>query len=450
MEMERRPQGYVSSGAFVRDEFRGNDFWTKNLKRFVVFAEATMRRRPVPSGSATALDYVLGAVELTLNGDRRCPDDVNPIGFIYGIIRSLISHDYDRYKKRVEGLSITTIPDEDGSIGIDESLVSEPPEIESMIAARELADQFLRSIPERYRRYVELRITQPGRPAAEYAQELNVDLADVRNMDRFLRRQRPRWDEHAKRVLTELPLLPGTVLDSVIGRDGTASAGVKKLRQEIRKELGSSDRGGFVSLGRRGSMNLEPAPLFTCLVTGAVWDRNRARLLADAYRSAGLGKLLTSKQFLQAQSTAAARLQQTLPEVAGSNAMAAAVTTLFDLTTEDRCLHEVAGEMKRITDTVDEQVQELRRIRGTIVRFEDGEALVVLEKNGREQLRELPAALLLSSGLSANGTPFMLHELTFSPDRRAQIALPAIDLEPRPTAAQLRELAAADTPLPRP
>lgn len=451
--METRPHGGMRSDVTTRAELLQNEFWKSNLRLFQSYAQRLMRgRRIVPAGAPEATDYVLTAVAVILNGNRLCPDHIEPVQFVMGVIRSLISHDYDRPENRTERESITILPDDNGFIGIDESLVSEPlpPDIESMVAARELADNFLRSIPEKYRRYVELRIAQDHRTSTEYAQELNVGVADIRNMNRVIRRLRTRWNETSKQVLTELPLLPATVLDSVIGRDASASAGVKKLRQEIRKDLGSTDRGGFVSLGRRGSMNLEPTPLFTCLVTGAVWDRKRARQLADSYRAAGLGKVLSSKRFLQAQSTAVTRLQQTLSTVVGSNAMATAVTTLFNLTTTDSCLHEVAEEMRHVTDTVDEEVQELRRTRGTIVRIDNGDALVVLEKNGREELRELPSALLLPSGLSANGTPFMLHELTFSADRRAQIALPAIDLELQPGADQLRELAAGDTPLPRP
>lgn len=444
--MEKRALG----GSPIRREFVENEFWQVNYRRFVVYARRLMAGRHfTPAGASEPADYVLRAAELILNGQRRCPDSVDPALCVLGVIRSVVSHDYERPENRVEHEPI--IPDDDRSAGFDESLVSEPPppDIESMVAARELADSFLGSIPAKYRHYVELRITQPG-SADEHASALGLSVADIWKMNRSLRRVfRPRWGERSH-VVTEIPLLPGTVLDSVLGRDASASAGVKKLRQEIRKELGSSDRGGFVSLGRRGSMYLEPAPLFTCLVTGTVWDRKHARLLVDAYRGAGLGKLLTSKRFQRAQSIAATRLQETLPAVAGANVMAAAVSTLFDLTTEDPCLHDVAEEMNRIADAVDEEVQELRRTRGTIVRFENGDALVVLERNGREQLREIPAELLLSSGLSDNGTPFMLHELTFSPYRHAQIALPAIDLEPKPSSSELRALAAGDTPLPRP
>lgn len=251
-------------------------------------------------------------------------------------------------------------------------------------------------------------------------------------------------------AIAELPFLPATALDAVLDDDGRSPGGVRKLRQELRRDIGSDDRAGFLSLGRHGTLNLEPAPLFTCLAAGTVWDRERSTFLAREYRGAGLSELLASPLYQQAMSAATAALRAAFVDLVPSvNVLAAAVATLIELTRHDSVVRRIADRMSRISAEVDTHVSQLKRISGTVVRVDGAETLVAVHVDGRDQLRMLPTALLLSTGLSGNGTAFVLQELAFSPERRGQIVLPAIDLE-EPSAQVEAQLDAEDRPLSRP
>jgi hypothetical protein len=86
--------------------------------------------------------------------------------------------------------------------------------------------------------------------------------------------------------------------------------------------------------------------------------------------------------------------------------------------------------MGEISAEVDMQVKELKRIPGRLVRIEDDEALVTVRNDkGTEELRTVDSAYLKSFGITESGAPFVLHELSWSPDSTSFVFFPALDLE---------------------
>jgi hypothetical protein len=93
-------------------------------------------------------------------------------------------------------------------------------------------------------------------------------------------------------------------------------------------------------------------------------------------------------------------------------------------------VREVTIAMGEISAEVDMQVKELKRIPGRLVRIEDNEALVaVTNDKGTEELRTVDSGYLKSFGITESGSPFVLHELSWSPDSTSFVFFPALDLE---------------------
>src|ERR1051325_2392134 len=248
--------------------------------------------------------------------------------------------------------------------------------------------------------------------------------------------------------VAEIPILPATSLDRIL-TDGGSPTAVQKLRQELRKDVCPPGPAAFTSLGRYGTVQLEPAPLFSCLTTAKVWDRSRAKTLANAYRNAGLDDLVHSPRFVKVMSIASSAIQEAAVEAFGApgNIALAAVKVLVNLAKEDKVMRGLTEEMEKIHETVDARMGEMTRFPGTVVRIEGDQALVVLNVEGREQLRRLPTALLSPVGVADNGASFVMHELTWSPERRGLVVYPAVALDA--TTDELRaELDAATTPVP--
>jgi hypothetical protein len=249
----------------------------------------------------------------------------------------------------------------------------------------------------------------------------------------------------------ELPLLPATTFDPILSGGGSKDA-VQKLRKELRKELGTDDVDTFWSFGRHGTVNLEPSPLFNCLVTGARWDRKRAQHLAHAYNDAGFKKLIHSTIFKKAIKIAGEKLKAIYKlgvPTAGGEPMATIVGVLSDLISNDVQLRAVAQQMTEINRKVDESLPEVRRYAGQLVRIDGNEALVTLEVGDREELRMLHADLLRATGIVGEGASFVLNEMNWTPDLKSCMVMPAVDFDVV-DAERERRLSDAETPLPRP
>jgi DNA-directed RNA polymerase specialized sigma24 family protein len=182
----------------IRAELLDNAFYESNMRRFTAAAYSFVRARfngRVPN-AIDATDVLSAAILKILDGTRRCPDDVESIPFVIGVIRSEASHSGDPLEHRRLHHSISTVPDQDGNIGIDEAHIADPRKTasaEDASAARELALEFMGHLPERYRRYTRLLASETCRTAAERARALGVPINEVRNMDKLIRRMRPLW-----------------------------------------------------------------------------------------------------------------------------------------------------------------------------------------------------------------------------------------------------------------
>lgn len=185
--------------AQLRPEFRSFSFWRNHTPRFKAFAAHLLSKytfrgmRGLPPGADEADDYVSRATLLILEGKRRCPEHVSSVSFVLGVISSLVSHDSETPEARAPHLFIGTIDDDDegGSRGVvgDVKVASG----EEEIIARDLAGDFISHLPESLRRYVQLLVSGGPRTAEDCANALGVSVAEIRNLNRRLRRLRAIW-----------------------------------------------------------------------------------------------------------------------------------------------------------------------------------------------------------------------------------------------------------------
>jgi hypothetical protein len=179
----------------LRPEFRSEEFWESNTRRFKAFAayclsKHTSHHLPGLSPLADeANDVVVRATILILEGVRRCPEDVSPVSFVLGVIASITSHDFETAEARTMHLSIAAHEQDGDSVISDLGVESS----EADLIARNLAEDFIGKLPLSLRRYVRLRQSGMLQTAEDYAHEMGVSVADVRKIDRRLRRQRSLW-----------------------------------------------------------------------------------------------------------------------------------------------------------------------------------------------------------------------------------------------------------------
>jgi len=176
-------------------DFPGDEFWEREIPRFVLFARHQMLRQQWRgAASDDPLDYVARAVVLILDHTRNRPPDVDPVPFVLGVIRSLVTHDAEKTEHRQVHTSLTsTGADDVDEISEEQIADHSAPAIDELLSAGELARDFVNSLPEEYRSYVELLISGVCATAAECAERLGVSVADIRLMDKAIRRRRRLW-----------------------------------------------------------------------------------------------------------------------------------------------------------------------------------------------------------------------------------------------------------------
>jgi len=185
----------------LRAEFRDERFWTKNTARFLSYANNLISRRrwrgsygASPAGGEEPHDYIMRTVELIFEGRRRCPPDLDPVRFVFGVIRSLVAHDADNLENRQLHAQVA-VDDSENTAVIDESGLADDRSAaaDELLTASDLARDFVDALPEQYRAYVELLISGLYSSAAEYAEQLGITVADIRLMDKAIRRRRGLW-----------------------------------------------------------------------------------------------------------------------------------------------------------------------------------------------------------------------------------------------------------------
>lgn len=180
----------------LRADFRDGDFWSRETPRFLSYARALILRHrwrgaygDIPPGGEEPQDYVMRAAALILEGQRRCPAEVGSVAFVMGVIRSLVAHDSEKPENRQMHASVS-----DGDSGEDRQIADRnAAEFDELLTAGDLARDFVKALPEEYRPYVELLISGDCTGAAECAERLGVTVADIRSMDKAIRRRRRLW-----------------------------------------------------------------------------------------------------------------------------------------------------------------------------------------------------------------------------------------------------------------
>lgn len=226
----------------------------------------------------------------------------------------------------------------------------------------------------------------------------------------------------------EFPVMSATALDDTLRSRGKFA--LAKYRQDLGKVL---DQGTQFSVGRGGTIRLASIAALDCLATAGRWDLSDARRLAEKYKAAGLDRLLQSRKY----SETLKKLRELLKERTRATGVlkrkpvqALVAECLTDLTSRVAEVREVTIAMGEISAEVDMQVKELKRIPGRLVRIEGNEALVTVKNDkGTEELRTVDSTYLKSFGITESGSPFVLHELSWSPDSTSFVFFPALDLE---------------------
>jgi len=181
----------------LRADFRDEQFWTRETPRFLSYARAVIVRhrwrgsyRDAPAGGEEPQDYVMRAAALIFEGQRRCPADVDSVRFVLGVIRSLITHDAEKPENRQTHAFVS---DESKTIDQGQLVDRKSASVDELLTANDLARDFVGTLPEEYRSYVELLISGECDSAAECAERLGVEVAAVRSMDKAIRRRRRAW-----------------------------------------------------------------------------------------------------------------------------------------------------------------------------------------------------------------------------------------------------------------
>lgn len=187
--------------ALLHANFRNPEWWKGEAPRFLRYAAAQIHRRmwrgnfgDLPPGAMEPSDYVQTAAQLVISGERQLPTGVKTIPFVIMVIRSLISHEFDRPENRRNHSYFTSVPEAETGATIDEtSLTDTAPGAHDVFAAHELLVEFMRTLPLEYKVYVDMLVSGMYPTAADRAKALGASVAKIRLMDRVIRRLRSTW-----------------------------------------------------------------------------------------------------------------------------------------------------------------------------------------------------------------------------------------------------------------
>lgn len=252
-------------------------------------------------------------------------------------------------------------------------------------------------------------------------------------------------------TVLESPLVSATTLDEVL-RSAHRESAVQKYRQKIRREL--KDPIMRVSLGKGGTVQLTNVPVFTCVATAGRWQLSDGQRLASVYKKAGLVKLISSKDYkvmLQLVHKALQERVRSLAKDASGRTVARLIPECFsDLMAREQVVRKVAASLHEIVMHVDHEMKQIKRLPGQVVRVEGPQTIVTVDTGEREELRSFSTDYLRSAGLYESGAPFVLHQLSWSPDVVMSVFFPAVDLKEAVSPRVEEDLKALEKPLPEP
>lgn len=247
--------------------------------------------------------------------------------------------------------------------------------------------------------------------------------------------------------LLESPLISATTLDAVFTHRESA---VQKYRQRIRRELNDPAMG--ISLGKAGTVQLTNVAVFTCVATAGRWQLSDGEKLASVYKKAGLVKLTNSKAYKAMLQLVRKELQERVRGL-GKTPSRRTVAELLpacltDLVASEPVVRDVATSLHEIVMHVDNEVSQIRRLTGQVVRVDGPETIVTVNTGERDELRSFNTDYVRSAGLHESGSPFVLHELSWSPDMVMSVFFPALAPKEAASSALEQHLKALEEPLP--
>ena len=252
----------------------------------------------------------------------------------------------------------------------------------------------------------------------------------------------------------EAPVVTGDAVDRFIGMKAEGAKQVRRIRQQMREGIGLREP-SRLSLGRHGSVTIEPTPVFYLVQVRRRWDRSFVDKFTESYGRGGILKLLRSQLYRRAISS----LESAVQSPAG-DLEAYLAATVGQLMESDRDFSLFAKKLDNISRTVVARMgPEVSRRECRLVRFQHDtaeaakEALVTVFNGQRHELRMMPARLLRNAGVVTEGSSFYWTRFQFSPDAEASVVTPAAFVRPRSSEgfqALTRRLRAAEEPLPAP
>lgn len=99
------------------------------------------------------------------------------------------------------------------------------------------------------------------------------------------------------------------------------------------------------------------------------------------------------------------------------------------LTRAEPVVHRVTASLHQIVVKVNEENDQIRRYPGRFIRSDGAKALIAVDTGEREELRSADSAYLRSLGIHESGAPFVMHQISWSPDSTMQVFFPALDLD---------------------
>jgi hypothetical protein len=246
-------------------------------------------------------------------------------------------------------------------------------------------------------------------------------------------------------TLLEIPLGAPNAFDAMLGHQPS----LRKVRQRFQTDLGKMHT---VSIGKRGTVSLANTSYWSCVATARRWDAAQADELVQAYRKAGLNKLLTSKRYEVALEVAKAAIKAAASAYTTGpwHPVSLVTRTILNLMRNAGPLRTLAEEMTKIAMEVDIKKSEVARIPGWVERIDGDQALIVVRTDKGNELRAVQRDLLAKCGIPSPGDRFVIHRLSWSPDTTTEVYVPALALED-PAATDLEEeLRAAESPMPTP
>ena len=251
--------------------------------------------------------------------------------------------------------------------------------------------------------------------------------------------------------LLESPLISATTLDEVL-RSAHRESAMQKYRRRIRKEL--NDPPTAISLGKGGTVQLTNVAVFNCVATAGRWQLSDGERLANVYKKAGLVDLISSKPYRDMLQVVRKALQERVrglaKEASGTTVARLVSDCLTDLAVKEPVVRNVAVALNQIVMRVDQEMNQLKRLPGQVVRVDGPKTIVTVNTGEREELRSFDTDYVRSAGLYESGAPFLLHELSWSPDVVMSVFFPAVDLKEAASPGLEEKLKALEKPLPEP